>query len=113
MSIELRNPHSVLAALETRPQDVVEIRVHAQRADGAWEPVVELANRHRVVVRFGVARDETARRQPRGKNAGSERVGAAQAIVKEHADVDLSELFADAKSSSAGNGLWLALDQLQ
>ncbi|MEX2285695.1 MAG: RNA methyltransferase [Planctomycetaceae bacterium] len=113
MSIELRNPHSVLAALETRPQDVVDIRVQAHHAAGAWERVVELAKRHHVLVRHGVIRDENARRQPRGDAAKAGRVGAAEATVKEHPGVDLTELFAGAKDHSSGNGLWLALDQLQ
>ena len=66
MSLRLRNPHSVLAALKKRPQDVSEIILPAQAlqkaqskgeaqapADpgDAWAQVAQLAQKHRIPVR--------------------------------------------------------------
>ncbi len=43
MTLRLTNPHSVLAALETRPADVVEVCLPARGAGPAWQRVAELA----------------------------------------------------------------------
>ena len=43
MVLELRNPHSVLAALQTRPQAVLEIQLSADRPPGIWSEVIALA----------------------------------------------------------------------
>ena len=46
--LQLRNPHSVLAALEARPQDVTEILVPSawtagKGPDDAWGRVIQVA----------------------------------------------------------------------
>ncbi len=43
MSLTLRNPHSVLAALQTRPQDVIQVKVPPQSSTEAWDRVIQLA----------------------------------------------------------------------
>ena len=43
MALTLKNPHSILAALQQRPRDVVEVRMPPQGASPAWETVRQLA----------------------------------------------------------------------
>ncbi len=117
MVLELRNPHSVLAALQTRPRDVVEIRLHSDRASGAWEKVVHLAAQHRIPVTRGVSRSSGGqgggRRSRRSDSQQTERTGAAEATVKEHSGVSIETLFQGCADRADGRGLWLALDCLQ
>ncbi len=110
--LELKNPHSVLAAIERRPRDVTEIRIAGPQAHGAWEDVVESASR------VGIPCRTVKVQQNRGaKNRGgkSERVGIASAMVRENAGVAEAEQLFPQPDDSAGeqSGLWLALDQLQ
>ena len=109
VSLHLRNPHSALAALENRPGDVVEIRLRGERAEDAWRGVVDLAREHQIRVRTNVARE--TRKRGRG-HAGTERTGAAEAVVKEPSPVSLEELFTQASSGEEA-GLWVGLDCLQ
>ncbi len=106
MSLILKNPHSVLAALQTRPGDVVDVRLPAGKPSPVWADVVELARTHDIPIRTNLAEE------PRRPDSGNkfERTGAAQAIVRERNGLLIEELFADAESNP---GLWLALDCLQ
>jgi 23S rRNA (guanosine2251-2'-O)-methyltransferase len=118
MSLRLHNPHSVLAAFDTRPQAVVEVRVPG-RPSGAWAEVVERAERERVPVLGSPARPGGRRRPKQPADGG--RTGAAEAVVKERPPRLLEELLAnvgDAGESTDGRHaaeplVWLALDQLQ
>ncbi len=119
MLLTLQNPHSVLAALQTRPRDVVEIRLATSRTSGAWAEVAELAARNGVTVMTGEAR-RTGRRRPKNAGAGGQagRTGAGEARVKERAPLPVAEVLANPgsdhpDSASDSGGLWLALDQLQ
>jgi 23S rRNA (guanosine2251-2'-O)-methyltransferase len=112
MSVEVRNPHSVLAALEKRPRDVVEVSLQGYDASGSWDDVVTLARQKGIPVRQGVTRAEKTRRAPKFEKPKSGRVGIASATIKEHPGVELQELFANRLADDA-KGLWLALDQLQ
>ncbi|HEY0984950.1 23S rRNA (guanosine(2251)-2'-O)-methyltransferase RlmB [Schlesneria sp.] len=106
MSLVLKNPHSVLAALQCRPHDVVDIRLPAGKPSPAWNEVIELARQHQIPIRTNLA-EEPRRNAKEGK---FERTGAAQATVRERNGLLVEELFAEA---SASPGLWLALDCLQ
>lgn len=106
MTLVLKNPHSVLAALKTRPADVVDIRLPAGRPSVAWAEVVDLARQHEVPIRTNLA--EEPRRS--GHEQKSERTGTAQASVRERNGLLIEELFANAATDP---GLWLALDCLQ
>jgi 23S rRNA (guanosine2251-2'-O)-methyltransferase len=135
--LNLRNPHSVLAALEKRPQDVLEILVPVglmERASGkdsdpglgrdAWLKVVQFAQSRGVKVKTAPSvgarsgGQQGARTQnSRGKlieGAASDpgRTGGTEAVVKERQGVPVEELFRNAKNRAGGKGLWLALDCL-
>lgn len=104
MSLTLRNPHSVLAALQTRPEDVFEVRLAPGTPSPKWSEVAELARSQAIPIRTNLAPPD---KRHEGK---SERMGAAVALVRERADRLVDELFVDA---TPNEGLWLALEQLQ
>ncbi len=108
-AITVRNPHSVLAILETRPKDVIELRVPPKGAPG-WDRVEALARKLgiRTTVASGSARDDRAR-----VNAEGGREGGGLAQVRERQPLSVEELFQDATTRAKGKGLWLALDSLQ
>jgi 23S rRNA (guanosine2251-2'-O)-methyltransferase len=103
--IELRNPHSVLAALKQRPQAVLSLQVARTKLEPAWRDVLALADSlgiraSTIVDSSGAARKQTGQRQ-----------SAAIAIVLEKpmTPIDVAwEILATQKTS-----LWLALDQIQ
>jgi 23S rRNA (guanosine2251-2'-O)-methyltransferase len=108
MSLELRNPHSVLAALEHRPQDVLEIRLTASAPSAGWGEVVEAARARQIPIHTRLAAER--HRDQRGGAEG--RQGGCVGIVKERADVPIEQLFGDANSTDHC-GAWVALDCLQ
>lgn len=103
-SLRLTNPHSVLAVLETRPLDVLEVHAGVRSQD-AWKTVAEQARRLGITVREPIARSSGGRKP--GPDGG--RIGSTYALVRERAGVPLEELFA----APGSRALFLALDQLQ
>jgi 23S rRNA (guanosine2251-2'-O)-methyltransferase len=107
----LRNPHSVLAALETRPNDVMEVIVPPKASTDAWERVAQMARARKVKVSEASASRD---RVPKGmQSEGSSRMGMAEAIVREKTPIPVEQLFSEAPNRAQGKGLWLALDTLQ
>lgn len=102
----LKNPHSVLAALEVRPEDVFEVRVERSSAGDLWRRVADAARAAGVTVREALP---PAQRPRRGADR-DRRGGGAEGVVRERAGVDLDTLFGDPRGE---RGVWLALDQLQ
>lgn len=105
MPLYLKNPHSILAALEKRPQDVLEIRLPTKQAGDAWTTVQKAAERLRIRLR--------AARPPEGRDRRGKpdpgRQSGAEAVVREHPGIELKDLF----SNRSDKGLYLALDTLQ
>jgi 23S rRNA (guanosine2251-2'-O)-methyltransferase len=100
VAVHLRNPHSILATFERRPEAVIDVRLPAGPASDAWRDVEQLAKAHRVPV-------------VRGATQGG-RGGIAEATVKERPDVSLEVLFgSERENKPVAPRLWLALDQLQ
>ena len=98
MPIYLKNPHSILAVLEKRPRDVIEIRLPSARAGNAWRTVRERAEEIGARLRFG----QGTARQNRSHNG---RMG--EAAVKARLGCALGELFAH------GTGVYVALDTVR
>lgn len=96
--LELRNPHSVIAALERRPGDVARLELPPQGGGPAWQRARDLADS--LSIPIGTLED-------RGRSGGRGR--GAIARVADRAPVRVDELVAGADSG----GLWLALDSLQ
>jgi len=112
MSVIVRNPHSVLAALQSRPQDILSLNLtpHLAESDAAWGRVSKLAREHGVQV--SVQRPQRERGHSKNHEEGG-RIGVAEAVLEEREPVSLQELFSEARERNDGKGLWLALDCLQ
>lgn len=140
MTLRLRNPHSVLAVLETRPKDVLEIVIpqksetnsrgnSPEAPDGkdVWQQVAAVAQNAGIKV---TSVGKMAARPGRSGGGGrsfsrgpadarpaaadeSQRTGIAEASVRERNPVSLEDLFKDARTRKDGKGLWIALDTLQ
>ena len=98
-----------------RPQDVVDVRLSRRSPAGAWQEVVERAKGAGVPVRV-LAAGETPRQSHRPDGDG--RTGAAEAIVRERAAIDVEDLFAGAQAErvgelGVGEGLGSRRDRLQ
>ncbi|MCA9047605.1 MAG: RNA methyltransferase [Planctomycetaceae bacterium] len=112
--MELRNPHSVLAALDVRPRAVRSVRVSPAHQGTPWEEVVREARRHAVGVSVAVPE-----KHQRGRGRDTERTGAGSAEVEPPSPVPLNNLWKsltdDSTTSPATDsfGIWLALDQVQ
>jgi len=106
-NLTLRNPHSILAALKSRPQDVLAVRAAPPSGDSAWQQVIDAARSHGISVLTQGGRPGGGRSGRRARDEG--RTGAGEADVRPRPDVDLKSLFADAGQT----GLWLAFDHLQ
>ncbi|MDA0835788.1 MAG: RNA methyltransferase [Planctomycetota bacterium] len=118
MNLELKNPHSALAVLETRPLDVVEVRIQTGSPENAWRDVCRLAEQVGVAVQSGAADQRSGRRQRRHGPATTDgRVGSALAVVRARGETPLESLLhpsnAEDVASPPKHGLWLALDCLQ
>lgn len=100
MPIHLKNPHSILTVLQTRPQDVYEIRLPDTVA-GPWSRVRSSATE------IGVKLAGETHGSRRHSRTG--RAGGAEAVVRERRAVPVQDLFANVPET----GLWLALDQVQ
>lgn len=100
MPLHLKNPHSILAVLEARPQDVYEIRLPDPVA-GPWGRIRSSATE------IGVKISGQTRASRRQNRTG--RARGAEAVVKERRAVTVPELFANVPA----DGLWLALDRVQ
>jgi 23S rRNA (guanosine2251-2'-O)-methyltransferase len=105
--LELRNPHSVLATLETRPKAVRSVRVTSHQTGTPWDEVAKVAASKSIPVSIG--RAESGPRHRRD----TERTGAGSARIEPPSPVPLGGLWKSAQSSDSGFGIWLALDQVQ
>ena len=102
MPVFLHNPHSVLATLETRPQDVFEIRLPGGKLSETWEAVRSEAES------IGIPIGEP---QPRNRKSSrdSGRATLTEAVVKERDPLPIDRIL----SSEVTEGLYLALDGVQ
>ena len=111
MALELKNPHSVLAALQTRPIDVTEIRLSAGSVQGNWGDVADEARSHRIPVVIKKSAPQKMKRKQSEEQG--RRTAGSLALVKPRSPDSLGNIFADAGTESELKGLWLALDCIQ
>jgi 23S rRNA (guanosine2251-2'-O)-methyltransferase len=107
MALHLRNPHSILAAIERRPRDVLEIRLTPSAHSPGWMQVIDAAKGLAIPIHTLLPGE---RRGRPGEREG--RQGANEALVKELPGRSLDELFST-PAGTGPSGLWLALDCLQ
>lgn len=108
MSLTIKNPHSVLAAIASRPQDVLEVRTNLKTASDGWRAAADAAHSHRIPVRPTLV-SPAAQRGKDGSGGAGGRVGGSEAIVRELPGQPLEEVL----KSDATRGLWLAFDHVQ
>ena len=107
----LKNPHSILAAMQTRPKSVASIRLTTAKPAGAWEQVADAARSSGIPVQIGSDRPHGGRRTAQ-KDAGKEgRMSGSEAEVHPVGAVPVSQLFGQVDGNKFD--LWLALDQVQ
>lgn len=126
-ALTLHNPHSVLAALGTRPQDVKSVTLpygaHASGkaatgspglvgANDAWNRVAQLAQRKGVPIRTARSSSHEQQRGQEARDRGG-RTSAASAEVLPRESVPVETLMSGARERAGGVGLWLALDCIQ
>lgn len=109
MSLELRNPHSILAAIQQRPRDVHEIVFRSGTPTGIWEEVALAAQQAGIAVSL----DARGSKPQRRGDHNTERAGGVTARVRERSPVPLESLLPKEDSGPEPPGLWLALDCLQ
>ncbi|MEW4490803.1 23S rRNA (guanosine(2251)-2'-O)-methyltransferase RlmB [Thalassoglobus sp. JC818] len=102
-TLKLMNPHSVLAALEHRPHDVLEVHASRTRSNESWKHVANVAADHGISVQEPMQRGRQRSRDESG------RVGTTFAVIRPKAASSLNDLFSD----SSPQGLWLMMDRLQ
>jgi len=107
VTLTLRNPHSVLAALDARPRDVLEVRLPPHKPAGVWQEVADRARSSGVLIRTEL--QSAAARGHRAEK--SERRGLASAVVRERDSAPAEQLWRGVADHP--HGLWLALDCLQ
>ncbi len=114
MPLFLKNPHSILAVLDTRPQDVYEVQLTSASVGGVWDRVRSTAEEVGLRVQVVDHRSGSRRGGP-GRRAGqsSGRTGGSGALVKERRDAPLEDLFVDVEEAARQGLLWLGLDGLQ
>ncbi len=114
MSLTLRNPHSVLAALQTRPQDVIQVKVPPQSSTEAWDRVIQLAREKKIPISSSPSSAHSKAQRTSKNNSAEEssRMSSAEATLRERASLSLEELFENASTRAQGKGLWIALDSL-
>ncbi len=110
--LELRNPHSILAALSVRPRAVKSVRVPGSQSDDIWDQVARIAQSCGVPVQTGNATGSvTGKRQQRGPRE-TERTGGGSAMIEPPSPISLDQLWQSGPEDSSP-GIWLALDQVQ
>jgi len=111
MNITLRNPHSILAVLETRPKDCLQIVASSGIDDGPWAEVEKLGRKLGITVQIQGRREDQGRKGNRGhENDG--RTSTAHAVVKEREPLAVEELFSGEIDPNEC-ALWLAFDCIQ
>ncbi len=102
--LELRNPHSILAAIHRRPRAVKSLRLQSPQPPEPWDSLAEAARHKAIPVTVAPPDDR------RGPRRETERIGAGSALVEPPSPVPLDQLLQPGPSP---RNLWLALDQIQ
>lgn len=108
----IRNPHSILAALTTRPHDVLEIHLPSKKVEGTegdWSQVVELAKRNSIKTTSLKPNSDRKKSDSRNSKSVAGRGSAAGARIRPKEEA--RSLFETSDSSQSP--IWIALDQIQ
>lgn len=105
----VKNPHSILAALKNRPEEVLEVVFPRELNDDVWKQIQALAARNRIKIQDkpkGAAK-------PSNKNSGNflGRESSHGAFLQPLKGISVEEIFEGVSQET--RGVWLALDSLQ
>ena len=111
MSLTLRNPHSVLAALKHRPKAVQQVflPIDTKNMGDGWAEVSKLAQSHKIPVSKAPPAEREGRRGSAPQDGG--RTHGIGGLVREKEPVSIQSLFTPPAEGKFG--VWLALDQVQ
>lgn len=112
----VKNPHSILAALQLRPKDVVEITFPSDSTDGVWKSIEALSEKNKIRKREAGSVGEFVKSK---KNAPIQKstknfVGRESnhgALIRPKTPTAVERMFDGIDSDT--RGIWLALDSLQ
>jgi 23S rRNA (guanosine2251-2'-O)-methyltransferase len=104
--LELRNPHSILAAIHRRPRAVKSLRLQSLHPPEPWDALARIAQQKSIPITVQ-SPDDRRGSAPRRE---TERTGAGSAILEPPSPIPLEQLL---QPGDPPNGLWLALDQIQ
>jgi 23S rRNA (guanosine2251-2'-O)-methyltransferase len=107
--ITVKNPHSILAALKSRPKDVLEINLPKDMSDDVWKQIEAIAIRLRIPSGAPITREQNRGKNKNPNQGGRESSHGAQILPKPTTPVEV--LFENVEASS--RGVWLTLDCLQ
>lgn len=107
--LEIRNPHSVLAALKTRPKDVNQIFISSkisEAGDDSWTEISHIAKTRGVPISQP---QKISQHQSSGRHFGN------YAIISAKSACDLKTLFQHQtpNASSSQHEIWIGLDCIQ
>ncbi|MEY2726914.1 MAG: rRNA (guanosine-2-O-)-methyltransferase RlmB [Planctomycetota bacterium] len=102
--LELRNPHSILAAIHRRPRAVKSLRLQSAQPPEPWDALIDAARQKSIPVTVTPLDDR------RGPRRETERTGAGSAVCEPPSPVPIEQLLQPGPSR---RNLWLALDQIQ
>lgn len=103
--IELRNPHSILAALSRRPESVLSLQVATQKLEPAWREVVALAES------LGIRASAPAGQQRSSSGHKQARETHALAVIEEKPLTSIDEVWSLLNDQEMS--VCVALDQIQ
>ena len=111
--IFVKNPHSILEALNRRPKEVLQINLPRDNLDGVWDEIIAVAEKNKIKVQETASADRSGGRRDKNnfKSALGGRESAHGALVRPKASTSIEAMFAQVDESS--RGVWLALDSLQ
>jgi len=110
--LELKNPHSIRAAITHRPEDVKEL-VFLNEPAGLWIRLAEMAEAAKIPIRQREQKEETPPHQRRGRKGNKEeRTGHSFALVAPRTPQKIDDLL-QIPAPEGRQGVWLALDSLQ
>jgi len=112
MSLVLKNPHSVLEILKTRPKAVKKLLIAEKHENSSspWAEVLKIAKKLKIPVQDPKTKQKDPGKKKPVQKTEERRTASAEAEVEPKTPIELEKVF---HKKTEGYGLWLALDCLQ
>lgn len=115
--VEVKNPHSILATLEARPEAVVSLSVSSfdSRDDegfaSIWKKVAELGRKHGISAISSAKQGARDSRDFKRSKPNDGRIGHSLAMIRPKESLPIEKLIRSVDSSN--HRIWIALDCIQ